>query len=115
MNFELKPSDPSNNPYLALGGLLAAGLDGIETKRDPGEPVHVDPDTMSEAERSRRGIHRLPTSLGAALDALERDEVLRAALGETLAKEFVIVKRSEVRGFEGKDAAFEIEQHFYKF
>ena len=115
MNFELKPSDPSNNPYLALGAVLAAGLDGIENKRDPGEPAHVDPDTMSEAERSRRGIRRLPTSLGAALDALERDEVLRDALGETLAKEFVIIKRSEVRGFEGKDAAFEIEQHFYKF
>ena len=41
--------------------------------------------------------------------------MLRDALGETLAKEFVIVKRSEVRGFEGKDAAFEIEHHFYKF
>ena len=114
-NLELKPSDPSNNPYLALGGLLAAGLDGIENKRDPGEPTLVDPDTLSDAERQRRGIRRLPTSLGAALDALERDEMLRAALGETLAKEIVIVKRSEVRGFEGKDAAFEIEQHFYKF
>jgi len=49
------------------------------------------------------------------LSALERDEVLRAALGETLAKEYLIVKRSEVRGFEGKDVAFEIEQHFYKY
>ncbi len=114
-NFELKPSDPSNNPYLALGAVLAAGLDGIEAKRDPGEPALVDPDTMSEAERGRRGIRRLPTSLGAALDALERDEVLRAALGETLAREFITVKRSEVRAFEGKDTAFEIEHHFYKF
>jgi glutamine synthetase len=114
-NLELKPADPSCNPYLALGGLLAAGLDGIENKRDPGEPTLVDPDTLSEAERARRGIRRLPTSLGEALDALERDEVLRAALGDTLAKEFVIVKRSEVRGFEGKDAAFETAQHFYKF
>jgi len=114
-NFELKPSDPSNNPYLALGAVLAAGLDGVENKRDPGEPALVDPDTMSEAERARRGIRRLPTSLGAALDALERDEVLRAALGETLAREFITVKRSEVRAFEGKDAAFEIEHHFYKF
>ncbi|PYN95564.1 MAG: glutamine synthetase [Candidatus Rokuibacteriota bacterium] len=114
-NLELKPSDPSSNPYLSLGALLAAGLDGIQNKHDPGEPTLVDPDTLSEAERSRRGIRRLPTSLGQALDALERDEVLRAALGETLAKEYLAVKRSEVRGFEGKDAAFEIEQHFYKF
>jgi glutamine synthetase len=114
-NLELKPSDASSNPYLSLGALLAAGLDGIQNKRDPGEPTLVDPDTLSDDERRRRGIRRLPTSLGEALDALERDDVLRAALGETLAKEYLAVKRSEVRGFDGKDAAFEIEQHFYKF
>ena len=77
--------------------------------------VLVDPDTLSDDERRRRGIRRLPTSLGEALDALERDDILRAALGETLAKEYLTVKRSEVRGFDGKDVAFEIEQHFYKF
>ncbi|HEV8439086.1 MAG TPA: glutamine synthetase family protein [Methylomirabilota bacterium] len=114
-NLELKPCDPSNNPYLALGGLLAAGLDGIERKLDPGEPALVDPDTLSDAERVRRGIRRLPTSLDAALDELERDEVLCAALGEALAKEYLVVKRSEARGFRGKDVAFEIEQHFYKY
>ncbi len=114
-NLELKPCDPSNNPYLALGGLLAAGLDGVERQLDPGEPVLVDPDSLSDDERHRRGIRRLPTSLGEALDALERDEVLRAALGEVLGKEYLLVKRSEVRGFEGKDAAFEIAQHFYKY
>jgi glutamine synthetase len=114
-NLELKPCDPSNNPYLALGGVLAAGLDGLERTLDPGEPTLVDPDTLSGAERARRGIRRLPGSLGEALDALERDEVLRAALGETLAREYLTVKRSEVRAFDGKDVAFEIEHHFYKY
>ncbi|MBI4608573.1 MAG: glutamine synthetase [Candidatus Rokubacteria bacterium] len=114
-NLELKPCDPSNNPYLALGGLLAAGLDGMARKVDPGEPALTDPDTLSEAERKRRGIRRLPTSLGEALDALERDQVLREALGDVLAREYLTVKRSEVRGFEGKDVGFEIEQHFYKY
>jgi glutamine synthetase len=114
-NFELKPSDPSSNPFLALGGLLAAGLDGIAGKRDPGEPTLVDPDTLSEAERRRRGIRRLPATLGESLDELERDEVLREALGETLAREYLIVKRSEVRAFADKDTAFELDQHFYKF
>ena len=114
-NLELKPCDPSNNPYLALGGLLAAGLDGIDRKLNPGEPTMVDPDTLSEEERRRHGIRRLPASLGEALDALERDELLRAALGEVLAREYLAVKRSEVRGFQGKDVAFEIEQHFYKY
>jgi glutamine synthetase len=114
-NLELKPCDPSNNPYLALGGLLAAGLDGMERKLDPGEPTLVDPDTLSDTERNRRGIRRLPRSLAEALAALERDEVLRAALGDTLAGEYLAVKRSEARAFEGKDVAFEIDQHFYKY
>jgi len=114
-NIELKPSDASSNPYLALGGLLAAGLDGIERGLDPGEPALVDPDAIPEAERDRRGIRRLPASLGEALDALERDEVLRAALGGPLAREYVLVKRSEVRAFAGKDVAFELAQHFSKF
>jgi glutamine synthetase len=114
-NVELKPSDPSNNPYLALGGLLVAGLDGIERKLDPGEPTLVDPDTLSDDERSRRGIRRLPRSLSEALDALEHDDVLRAALGEMLTQAYLTVKRSEVRGFAGKDVAFEVEQHFHKY
>jgi glutamine synthetase len=114
-NLELKPCDPSNNPYLALGGLLAAGLDGMERRLDPGDPALVDPDTLPEAERTRRGIRRLPASLGEALDALERDDALRTALGPVLAREYLAVKRSEARGFEGKDAAFEIAQHFYKY
>ena len=114
-NLELKPSDPSNNPYLALGGLLAAGLDGMARKVDPGEPALVDPDTLSESERQRRGIKRLPASLSEALDALERDDVLRDALGDVLAKEYLIVKRSEARAFADQDVAFEIDQHFYKY
>jgi glutamine synthetase len=114
-NLELKPCDPSCNPYLALGGLLAAGLDGIARKRDPGEPALVDPDALSPREREHRGIRRLPASLGEALDALERDEVLMTALGHVLAKEYLAVKRSEVRAFEGMDVHFEIEHHFYKY
>ncbi|MBI2462432.1 MAG: glutamine synthetase [Candidatus Rokubacteria bacterium] len=114
-NLELKPCDPSANPYLALGGLIAAGLHGLAERLDPGEAVLVDPDTLSEAERRRRGIRRLPTTLAEALDALERDEALREAMGEVLAREYLAVKRSEVRGFEGRDVAFEIEHHFYKY
>jgi glutamine synthetase len=114
-NVEFKPCDASCNPYLALGGLLAAGLDGLERKLDPGEPTLVDPDSLSQSERARRGIRRYPTSLDAALDALERDATLSGALGETLAKEYITVKRSEVRAFAAQDAAFELAEHFYKF
>jgi glutamine synthetase len=114
-NLELKPCDPSCNPYLALGGLLAAGLDGMARSLDPGEPALVDPDTYSEAERERRGIRLLPRSLGDALGELERDQVLQEAMGAVLFREYVAVKRAEARAFQDKDLAFELAHHFYKY
>jgi glutamine synthetase len=115
LNMELKPSDNSNNPYLALGGLIAAGLDGVANKLEPGSPVTVDPGGMSDGERARLGIHRLPESLAAAVDALERDQLLMEALGDLLGATFLAVKRSEAAVFGAKDQAFELAQHFYKF
>jgi glutamine synthetase len=98
-NLELKPADHSGNPYLALGGLIAAGLDGVRHRLDPGEPVDVDPASLSDEERERRGIARLPQSLDAALDALASDIVLRDALGPTLATAYIAVKRLEAQHF----------------
>jgi glutamine synthetase len=115
LNMELKPSDNSNNPYLALGGLIAAGLDGVANKLDPGEPITIDPGTLSDGERTRLGIHRLPESLAAAVDELERDKVLMGSLGDLLGRTFATVKRSEAAAFGAKDQAFELAQHFYKF
>jgi glutamine synthetase len=115
LNMELKPSDNSNNPYLALGGLIAAGLDGLEKRFEPGEPVAVDPGDLSEADRTRLGIHRLPESLAAAVDELERDDVLMGALGKLLGRTFLAVKRSEAAAFGAEDQAFELANHFYKF
>lgn len=114
-NFELKPADHSGNPYLALGCLLAAGLDGIRRELDPGEPVEVDPGNLSDEERERRGIHRLPQSLGAALDALETDDVLKDALGAPLAPAYLAVKRLEAAYFADKSPDEEARQHFYKY
>jgi glutamine synthetase len=48
---EFKAADTSCNPYLVVGGLIAAGLDGIERRLEPPEPVEVDPATIPEAER----------------------------------------------------------------
>ena len=114
-NAELKAADASSNPYLALGGLLAAGLDGVTRALVPGEPVLVDPGTLSEDDRQARRIQRYPTSLGGALDHLERDQVLMSALGPTLGRAFLAVKRSEAEAFGREDAAFETKHHFWKF
>src|SRR5262249_39561823 len=73
---ELTAGDASATPYLALAGLLAAGLEGLERELEPPEPVQVDPATIAEDERTRRGIVRLPTTQAEALDALAADDVL---------------------------------------
>jgi glutamine synthetase len=94
-NVELKTVDPTCNPYLALGAVVAAGLDGLDQGLTLGEAVDVDPGTLAEAERQRRGILPLPTSLGEAIAALEADGVLREALGLDLARSFLAVRRAE--------------------
>lgn len=115
VNLELKASDPSNNPYLALGGLIAAGLDGVARELTPGEASLIDPGNFSDEERAQRGIERYPTTQAEALDALEADEVLMEALGPLLSASYLAVKRSEYEAFAAEDEAFEIKHHLYKF
>jgi glutamine synthetase len=115
INLELKASDNSANPYIALGGVLAAALDGIRRGLDPGEPVDVDPGNLTDDERERRGIRRFPTTSSEALDELERDDVLTAALGSGLATEYLEVRRAEAAAYAEKDEAFELDQHFFKY
>ncbi len=114
-NAELKACDASCNPYLALAGLIAAGLDGLERGLEPPEPVEVDPATIAEDERARRGIARLPATQAEALDALAADRLLVDALGPTLAQSYLAVRRSEWAAYSAGDAAFEQQGHFAKY
>jgi len=114
-NAELKAADSSCNPYLAVGGLIAAGLDGVERGLEPPEPVEVDPATIAEDERERRGIVRLPSSQEQALDALAGDDVLMRVLGPVLAESYLAVRRSEWAAYSAGDEAFEQHGHFLKY
>jgi glutamine synthetase len=114
-NVELKAADASCNPYLAVGGLIAAGLDGIERGLEPPEAVEVDPGTIDEDERERRGIVPLPGTQEEALDALAADDVLTGALGTVLAESYLAVRRSEWAAYSAGDEAFEQLGHFSKY
>jgi glutamine synthetase len=114
-NVELKAADASCNPYLALGGIIAAGLDGIERDLEPPQPVDVDPATLNDDERAARGIARLPETQAQALDALEADPVLAGALGATLVRSYLVVRRSEWEAYSAEDEAFEQQGHFLKY
>jgi glutamine synthetase len=114
-NVELKAADASSNPYLAVGGLIAAGLDGLERGLEPPEPINVDPATIDEQERVERGIIRLPTTQEEALNALEVDGVLTDALGPVLTDAYLAVRRSEWEAYSAADEAFEQQGHFLKY
>jgi glutamine synthetase len=114
-NLELKAADATCNPYLAVGGLIAAGLDGLERGLEPPEPVEVDPATIPEDERERRGIRRVPGTQAEALDALEADGLLTDALGPVLTRSYLAVRRSEGEAYSAGDEAFEQQGHFLKY
>jgi glutamine synthetase len=114
-NVELKAADASSNPYLAVGGLIAAGLDGLERGLEAPEPVEVDPATIDERERDERGLVRLPATQAEALDALAADDVLTGALGPVLASSYLAVRRSEWEAYSAGDETFEQQGHFSKY
>jgi glutamine synthetase len=116
-NLELKASDNSCNPYMALGGLLAAGLDGLEKRIAPNTNLMVegDPHLLSQLERRRRGIKRLPNNLGTALMELRRNGVLMKAMGSSLANCYLAVRESEWEQFSAQDEDYELKQHFYRY
>jgi glutamine synthetase len=114
-NAELKSADATCNPYLALGGLIAAGLDGVERCLEPPEPVQIDPATLPESDREARGIRRLPQTQEEALAALESDDVLTTALGSVLTESYLAVRRSEWEAYSHEDADFEHRGHFLKY
>jgi glutamine synthetase len=93
--FEIRVVDGAANPYIAFAGIVAAGMDGIAQKIDPG-PINLDNlHEVAEEQLSARGIGLLPTTLADALDALEEDAVMQEALGGEYAKRYLRVKREE--------------------
>jgi glutamine synthetase len=94
-HFELKTVDATANPYLALGAIIAAGLDGIRHCFDLAEPVLVDPGTLTEVERNNRLIDRLPINLGEAIEHLSADKILLNAFGTELAQAYLAVRKAE--------------------
>ena len=96
MRLEYRAADAAANPYLALGAILAAGLDGIASGMPAPALLDRDPATLSEQDAERFGVGALPRTLEEALDALAQDAVLRGALGEPLYEAYDALKRAEL-------------------
>jgi glutamine synthetase len=94
-HFELKAIDASSNPYLALGAVIAAGLDGIRERLELGRPVQQDPAFLSNDELNEYNCTLLPSNLGDALVHLKSNPVILRALGNELATAYIGVKNAE--------------------
>jgi glutamine synthetase len=92
---EIRLPDSGCNPYLVSAALIAAGLDGIDRKLDPGPPQNINLYQLSPEDLAAKGIKLLPQSLHEAVDALESDAVICTGLGPDLAREFIRLKRME--------------------
>jgi glutamine synthetase len=102
------------NPYLGIAAYLAAGMDGIDRRLDPGEPNLGNLYTTDLETMSRRGVRALPQSLVEALGHLERDQVIRASIGP-IADEFLRLKRDEWREYHAQVESWEIRRYLSAF
>jgi glutamine synthetase len=111
--------DGSCNPYLAATVVLAAGLDGIDRKLDPGEPNADNLYAVSYDELRGRGLETLPPNLLAATNELEQDDVIREALGrgrdEDYVDYFIRVKREEWSRYHEQVTPWEIKEYLTRF
>ena len=92
--FELRLADGAANPYLLQAAILAAGLDGIRNKRDPGKRLDIN---MYTEGHKAKGAKKLPLNLLDALRALEKSSVLKAGLGEDV---LVVLPQAQARRLE---------------
>ncbi|MFF8595367.1 glutamine synthetase family protein [Streptomyces sp. NPDC015220] len=104
-NLEVKPVDLAANPYLALGCLIAAGLDGMASSARLPEEITGDPARLAPAEAAARGVRRLPVSLSEAVAEFRGDTLLRDTLGPVLADAVTAVREGEVAAVAGLDDA----------
>jgi glutamine synthetase len=113
-HFEDRTVSAGCNPYLVLAAYVAAGMDGIQNRIDPGDPNLGNMYERSMAEVLERGIRILPQSLGEAVDELRSDEVIKGALG-VIADEFIRLKTNERQTYEGQVTPWEIAKYLTFF
>lgn len=102
-NVEVKVVDPSANPYLASAAILGLALDGIQRQAALPPETTVDPANLSEPDRNRAGIVRLPQAQADVIAALDNSTLLRSILGDPVVDVVVAARRLEHERYGGLD------------
>ena len=108
---EARIPDPSCNVYLSLAVQLAAGLDGIKTRRDPGEAMDINVWKLTAGAREALGVGTLPGNLGEAINALSASPVITDALGSHITDNFLSIKREEWREYIAFVSRWEVDRY----
>jgi glutamine synthetase type III len=95
--FEFRLPDGATNPYLLPAAMLAAGLDGMAKKTDPGKPLDID--MYAEGHKAPAGVKKLPLNLLDALRLTDKSKLLRGALGDELVDSYVKLKTKDWNEF----------------
>jgi glutamine synthetase len=104
-NMEVRAPDATASPYMVIGAILRAGLEGIRQDLPLPHGLDCDPSDLSESDRARLGIRPLPGSLAEALDLLDAEAAVKGWMSPTFYDSYVAVKRKEIEMFANKDAS----------
>ena len=92
--FELRLMDGSANPYLLQAGIIAAGLEGINKKLNPGKPLHCN---MYKDYKKYPKLKKLPNDVSQAISMLQKSKPLADAFGKDVIESYIKLKNSEIK------------------
>ena len=98
--FELRLMDGSANPYLLQASIIAAGLEGINKRLNPGKPLHCN---MYEDYKKYPKLKKLPNDINQAINMLKNSKSLSQAFGSDVIKSYIKLKNSEIKNFKKKN------------
>mgnify|MGYP001459754771 CR=1 FL=1 len=112
---ELRCPDPSCNPYLALAGILSAGLDGIENRICPSNPTDKNIFCMSDEQMQKEGIFSLPGNLKEAVDEMAKSSLLKKVLGNHIFEKYIEAKNEEWEDYRKQVTPWELKHYLTKY
>jgi glutamine synthetase len=111
----MRMPDPSCNPYLAVAVMIAAGIDGVRERIDPGPPVNKNIFEMSHREKRRLRIDELPENLSEAVTQMRKDPLIREALGDHIYNHCVEAKLAAWAEHNATVHAWEVERYLARY